>query len=112
MADSRRLMSRTILLLEGEHMSSIIRRKMPMVERLAGLAEEACELAQAALKLRRVFDGTNPTPKREEDAIDDLIEEIADVNLYLSIIDYSKCEVDRIMKQKKERWERRLEDLE
>lgn len=32
------------------------------VELLAQLAEEGAELAQAALKLRRAYDGTNPTP--------------------------------------------------
>lgn len=32
-------------------------------ELLAQLAEESAELAQAALKLRRAYDGTNPTPK-------------------------------------------------
>lgn len=36
---------------------------LPKTEILAQLAEEASELAQAALKLRRALDGTNPTPK-------------------------------------------------
>lgn len=52
---------------------------MPVPERLAALAEEAVELAKAALKLRRVYDGTSPMPIREEDAIEYLREEIADV---------------------------------
>lgn len=33
---------------------------------LCQLAEEASELAQAALKLRRALTGTNPTPLPEE----------------------------------------------
>ena len=34
---------------------------------LEGLAEECCELAQAALKLIRATDGENPTPVSEEE---------------------------------------------
>jgi hypothetical protein len=40
---------------------------LPKTEILAQLAEEASELAQAALKLRRALDGTNPTPKCVEE---------------------------------------------
>lgn len=40
---------------------------LPKTEILAQLAEEASELAQAALKLRRALDGTNPTPKSVEE---------------------------------------------
>lgn len=85
-----------------------IKQKIPVVELLAGLAEESSELAQAALKLRRVFDKTNPTPTSEEDAIEHLYEEIADVNLYLSKIDVNWGTVDQIMAEKQSRWERRL----
>ena len=38
-----------------------IRDYLSDAEIVAQLAEEASELTQAALKLRRVFDGTNPT---------------------------------------------------
>ena len=48
---------------------------LPETERLAQLAEEAAELAQAALKLRRAIDGTNPTPKTIAEARENLIEE-------------------------------------
>ena len=48
-------------------------------EMLSQLAEECAELGKAALKLRRVLDGRNPTPKTEEEARADLIEEVADV---------------------------------
>ena len=37
-------------------------------EMLSQLAEECCELGQAALKLRRVLDKKNPTPVTEEEA--------------------------------------------
>ena len=39
--------------------------ELAVEEKLAGLAEECSELAQAAQKLRRVFDGKNPTPVNE-----------------------------------------------
>ena len=48
-------------------------------EVLAQLAEEAAELAQAALKLRRVLDGRNPTPKDEGECRKNLEEEYSDV---------------------------------
>ena len=44
-------------------MSKNVSDILPETEILAQLAEEASELAQAALKLRRALDGTNPTPK-------------------------------------------------
>lgn len=51
-----------------------------MNEWLAMLAEEATELAQAALKLRRTREpNALYTPKTEEQATADLIEEIGDV---------------------------------
>ena len=46
---------------------------------LEQLAEEATELAHAALKLARIERGKNPTPVLKEDAMDHLIEEYTDV---------------------------------
>lgn len=89
-------------------MNKLIRDKMPVVELLAGLAEECSELAQAALKLRRVYDGTNPTPIKEEDAIERFYEEIADVQLYLEHISLPQTYINEIMLQKQRRWENRL----
>lgn len=87
---------------------NIIKKEIPVTELLAGLAEEASELAQAALKLRRVFDKTNPTPAKEEEAIEHLWEEIADVKLYVSMLDVNPREISRIMCEKQKRWESRL----
>lgn len=89
-------------------MSNNIRRKMPVTELLAGLAEECSELAQAALKLRRVFDQKNPTPMSEEEAIEHLYEEIADVKLYCSQLDIPARYISEIMERKEKRWEERL----
>lgn len=85
-----------------------IKHKMPVTELLAGLAEECAELAQAALKLRRVFDGTNPTPVSEEDAMEKFYEEIADVKLYCSTLDIPARYISEIMAKKQKRWEERL----
>lgn len=48
---------------------------------LCQIAEEAAELAQAALKLRRAITGTNPTPVSVDEALHNLHEEIIDVSL-------------------------------
>lgn len=55
-------------------------------EILCQLAEEASELSQAALKLRRAIDGKNPTPKSQETCWNGLIEEIADCELCLFML--------------------------
>lgn len=91
-------------------MVSKIKDRIPVVERLAGLAEECSELAQAALKLRRVYDQTNPTPVSEEDAIEHLYEEVADMSLYLNLLDINWNAVREIMRGKEKRWEVRLNE--
>ena len=77
---------------------------------LLGLAEEASELAQAALKLHRVMDGKSPTPLTLPEAVKALQEEIADVDLYeeelLTNHDWD-C-VYEIKKGKHTRWLERL----
>ena len=45
---------------------------------LCQIAEEAAELAKAALKLRRAMTQTNPTPVTVGEAVDDLFEEYGD----------------------------------
>ena len=83
-----------------------IRDYLPDAEILAQLAEEASELSQAALKLRRVIDGTNPTPKTREDALASLIEEYSDVVNCCRELDIMQSEI--IVAEKKERWICRL----
>ena len=58
-------------------------------ESLACIAEEASELAQAALKLRRALfcSKTNPTPVSVEEARKKIIEEFADVVVAYSMYD-------------------------
>jgi len=79
---------------------------------LENLAEEACEMGQAALKLSRVKRGENPTPKAEWEAEAELIEEIADCYTVLDELLRDKDWLPGIlntMDRKKARWERRLE---
>ena len=78
---------------------------LPTWELLAMLAEECCELGQAALKVRRTLDDLNPTRMTFSEALGHLNEEWADVLLVirqLNIIDENL--VYGIMQQKHERW--------
>ena len=79
-------------------------------ELLAGLAEEATELAQAALKLRRTLDGRNPTPVSTGDASRKLNEEFADVLLCAAVLGFDREEIARILREKAARWSTRLEE--
>lgn len=80
---------------------------LPKTEILAQLAEEAAELAQAALKLRRALDGTNPTPVSEAEAGAALIEELSDVALCCKLLDVRPSYYT--MQNKLGRWKKRLE---
>ena len=60
-------------------MSKKVSDILPKTEILEQLAEKASELAQAALKLRRALDGTNPTPKSVAECEANLMEKFADV---------------------------------
>lgn len=88
---------------------------LTQTEILAQLAEEASELAQAALKLRRALDGTNPTPKSVEECENALIEEYADVVNCIIALDLDDAVFDRMQKmqhEKEARWLSRLEAKE
>ena len=88
----------------GKHLPVI---DLPRDEILSQLAEEATELAQAALKLRRVLDGTNPTPVSEAEAGAALIEELSDVALCCKLLNIRPNYYT--MQNKLRRWEKRLE---
>lgn len=81
---------------------------------LEQLAEECCELAQASLKMARKLRDENPTPKSVEDIRDNLVEEIADVELCIELTAVDALyiplkEIERIKFAKHERWLLRLE---
>ena len=85
----------------------------PHTEMLALIAEEAAELTHAALKLRRVLDGTNPTPVTAVDARDALLEEIADVLLLICPDDKElSAEIREIQDRKLRRWADRIAQKE
>lgn len=65
-------------------MSKKVSDILPKTEILAQLAEEASELAQAALKLRRALDGTSPTPVGANEATANLFEELADIQVCIN----------------------------
>lgn len=79
-------------------------------ELLLQLAEECAELGHAALKMRRVMDGKNPTPQNIHGAIESVNEEIADVMLVMKILGYEMDDPNRQrrMENKLARWCRRL----
>lgn len=93
-------------------------------EILAQLAEKASELAQAALKLRRALDGTNPTPKSVEECLENIQEEMADVFVCITmfgksaerdgILIYNRYmeKVIKIKYEKEARWLSRLKEKE
>lgn len=90
-----------------------IRECLGRTELLAQLAEESAELAQAALKFRRVLTGENPTPTTATDAIEHLTEEMADVELCISLLcgDYEEKQKEEIKARKTARWVGRLEEV-
>lgn len=83
-----------------------IKKYLPETEILAQLGEEASELAQAALKLRRVLDGTNPTPVTKAQAMDNLIEEYGDVVCCMKELEITYD--SSLIGKKKVRWIERL----
>ncbi len=105
-------------------MSKKVSDILPKTEILAQLAEEASELAQAALKLRRALDGTNPTPNSVEESLENIQEEMADVFVCLTmfgksaerdgILIYNRYmeKVIKIEDEKEARWLSRLEAKE
>lgn len=77
------------------------------------LAEESAELAQAALKMARKIRNENPTPKSHTDCVANLQEEIADVELCISVLPaalHDPAEVGKTMAAKHRRLNERLHD--
>ena len=95
-------------------MMDYIRDQLPDEELLAQLAEEATELAHAALKMRRAVTGKNPTPVRVSEAWANLQEEVADVLLSLQVlsIETSDQAYRETIRAKLARWVDRLQNAE
>jgi NTP pyrophosphatase (non-canonical NTP hydrolase) len=82
---------------------------MSNIEKLIGkpslleqLAEEATELAKAALKQARILRGENPTPVTEEEARASVIEEYTDVVHCAKMLDINEDELQ--IEYKSKRW--------
>ena len=84
---------------------------------LCQISEEASELAQAALKLRRAITQTNPTPVTVEKAKDDFTEEYGDtvvacVAYFIKhdLIDRKYVDVLEKSNTKYSRWAQRIKE--
>lgn len=91
-----------------------IRERLTCRAQLEQLAEEACELGQAALKMIRVLHGESPTPTTYNEATAKLVEETADVLLALEVLRiYPDTEsVNVVRSEKMDRWAERLKAKE
>jgi NTP pyrophosphatase (non-canonical NTP hydrolase) len=89
-----------------------IKESLNTEELLCQLAEEAAELSQAALKLRRVITRINPAPIGAVQANTNLNEEVADVDLCLDLLgfrsDTYRDLAEQIKESKIRRWSWRL----
>lgn len=74
---------------------------------LEQLAEECCELGQAALKSARFVRGENPTPVSEEDLSRQMVEEFSDVMLVWAVLTGDQDQWANAPKLK--RWIERIE---
>jgi NTP pyrophosphatase (non-canonical NTP hydrolase) len=91
-----------------------IRSKVSREELWAQLAEEAIELAHAALKIRRAIGDANPTPVRPADAYAAVMEELADVTLLVNVLalEADLAKGTAISNYKLLRWRDRLQKKE
>lgn len=80
------------------------------------LGEEGAEMTHASLKWARQLRGENPTPKTEQECLEALTEEVADVTLCIRlIIENYVIDPDRvndIVEEKMQRWRERLNGAE
>ena len=95
----------------GHEFAETIKQKIPKKDLYLQLAEEAAELSQAANKMARKLNDSNPTPKSETDIYNNVVEEYTDVVLVASNI-LDLCTDDLIGNYKLYRWNKRLEEKE
>lgn len=93
-------------------MLNYVKENVDFKERLVQLAEEATELAKAALKYRRTLDDENPTPVSKDEAFKNLVEEIDDVGLCLEALALVwRIEFNSLRREQKlKRWVKRIKE--
>ena len=86
-----------------------IREQLSTADQFAQVAEEAVELAHAAMKMQRILTGTNPTPVTEKEAMGKVMEEICDLYNALEVLKLDvSLKYDGIRKKKMARWVERI----
>ena len=86
-----------------------VREQLSPVDQFAQVAEEAVELAHAAMKMRRILDGTNPTPVTEKEAMGKVMEEVCDLYNALEVLKLDvSLKYEGIRKKKMARWVERI----
>lgn len=85
-----------------------LRNTVDDVDKIAQLAEEASELAQACIKWLRVSKGTNYSPMSVDQALDHIYEEFADVTVASKVAGiYPSFSIESY---KSLRWKERIEE--
>lgn len=103
---------------EYDEMNRYIKSQLSGRDVLEALAEEAAELSQAALKMIRACRlgwTNNVTPVTPKEALDNLLEEMADVELVMDVLSYyTACgePIGDLKDKKRERWVSRLKEWE
>ena len=86
-----------------------VREQLSPVDQFAQVAEEAVELAHAAMKMQRILTGTNPTPVTEKEAMGKVMEEICDLYNALEVLKLDvNMKYEGIRKKKMARWVERI----
>ena len=87
-----------------------VREQLSPVDQFAQVAEEAVELAHAAMKMQRILTGTNPTPVTEKEAMGKVMEEICDLYNALEVLKLdANLKYESIRKKKMVRWVERIQ---
>lgn len=86
-----------------------VREQLSPADQFGQVAEEAVELAHAAMKMQRILTGTNPTPVTEKEAIGKVMEEICDLYNALEVLKLDvSLKYEGIRKKKMDRWVDRI----
>ena len=86
-----------------------VREKLTPAALFGQLAEEAVEVAHAAMKMQRILDGANPTPVTEKEAMAKVMEEICDLYNALEVLKLDvNLKYEQIRKKKLARWVERI----